>query len=112
MAYALGTMDILQHEPVLANVMFGSFGPEVALIARAGAEAGLVQISGCDDPQGLAVLHASTDRIVIGEELFATGVYLDRTVPKVASLVTEDVARIAIILIVVVGALLTLAGAS
>ena len=50
MAYALGTMDILNHEPVLANVMFGSFGPEVGLIARAGAESDLIQITGSDDP--------------------------------------------------------------
>jgi hypothetical protein len=109
-AYALGTMDILKHEPVLANVMFGSFGPEAALIARAGAETDLFQISGSDDPRALAVLYASTDRVVVGEELFATSVYLDRTPAKVASLAAEDIARVALIVFIVVVALARLAG--
>jgi hypothetical protein len=101
MAYALGTMDILGHEPVLANVMLGAFGPEVGLVARAGDEANLVQISGSDNPQALAVLYASNDQIVIGEELFATGAYLDRTPAKLASLAAEDVMRIILILFMI-----------
>ena len=109
-AYALGTMDILNHEPVLANVMFGTFGPEVALITRAGAEANLFQISGSDDPRALAILYASTDRVVVGEELFATSVYLDRTPAKVASLAAEDVARVALIVFIIAVAVIRLAG--
>jgi hypothetical protein len=105
MAYALGTMDILTHEPVLANVMFGAFGPEVGLIARAGAEANLVQLSGSDDPQALSILHASTDQVVVGEELYATGGYLDRTAAKLASLAAEDVVRILLILFIIFAAL-------
>jgi hypothetical protein len=112
LAYALGTMDILGHESVLANVMFGSFGPEVALIARAGAEADLVQIGGSDDPQALAILHSNTDRVVVGEELYATGAYLERTAAKVASLAAEDLARIVLIVFVIVVAFIRLVGAS
>jgi len=110
MAYALGTMDVLSHEPVLANVMFGAFGPEVGLIARAGAEADLVQISGSDDPRALAILYTSTDHMVVGEELFATGVYLDPTAAKLASLAAEDVARITLILFLIFIAFFRLAG--
>lgn len=110
MAYALGTMDILSHEPVLANVMLGAFGPEVGLIARAGAQADLFQISGSDDPRALAILYTSTDRVVIGEELFATGVYLHRARAKVASLAAEDIARIALIVFMIFVAFLRLVG--
>lgn len=110
-AYALGAMDILSHEPVLANVMFGSFGPEVGLITHAGATANLVQIGGTDDPQALSILYAGTDRAVVGEELYATDAYLNPTAAKLASLAAEDVVRIILILIVVIGAILNLLGA-
>jgi len=110
MAYALGTMDLLAHEPVLANVMLGAFGPEVGLITRAGADANLMQIGGSDDPRALALLYVGADRVVVGEELFASGVYLDRTMPKVASLMTEDVARIVLILVIIVVALIRILG--
>jgi hypothetical protein len=106
MAYALGTMDILNHEPVLANVMFGAFGPEVGLIARAGTEANLTQITGADDPRALSILYTSADQVAVGEELFATAVYLDRTRPREASLVAEDTARLALILLVILLAIL------
>jgi hypothetical protein len=111
MAYALGTMDVLNHEPVLANVMFGAFGPEVGLITRAGAESSLTQISGSDDPQALSILFTSTDSVAVGEELFASGVYLDQTPTKEASLVAEDLARGALILLIIFVAIFRLAGA-
>jgi hypothetical protein len=111
MAYALGTMDIVRHESVLANLMFGAFGPEVGLISAAGVGTNMVQIGGTDDPQALSILYSSADRVVVGEELFATGVYLDRTAARVASLVTEDVARIALVAFAVLYALLRLVGA-
>jgi len=95
---------------VSPNVMFGAFGPEVGLIARAGAEADLVQISGSDDPRALAILYTSTDHMVVGEELFATGVYLDPTAAKLASLAAEDVARITLILFLIFIAFFRLAG--
>jgi hypothetical protein len=110
MAYALGTMDILSHEPVLANVMLGAFGPEAGLISHAGGEAELVQIAGSDDPRALAIFYTSTDHTVVGEELFATGVYLNPTVAKLASLAAEDVARITLILFLIFIAFFRLAG--
>lgn len=110
MSYALGTADVLNHEPVLANVMFGAFGPEVGLIAGAGADANFIQISGSDDPQALGILYTSADQVAVGEELFATEVYLNRTAPKVSSLAAEDVVRIVLILFVIIVAILRLAG--
>ena len=111
MAYALGAMDVLNHEPVLANVMFGSFGPEAGLITRAGAESNLIQITGSDDPGALSILYASTDDVAIGEELYASNVCLDRTPTGDASLVAEDLARIVLILIVILLVFLGLMGA-
>jgi hypothetical protein len=109
-AYALGTMNILSQEPILANVMLGAFGPEVGLIAQAGEDANLAQIAGTDDLQALSILYASTDRVIVGEELYATDAYLNRGVAKLASLVAEDVARIILILFVIILAILRVSG--
>ncbi len=111
MSYALGTTDILNHEPVLANVMFGSYGSEIGLISGAGAYANLIQISGTGDSQALSILYTSADQVAVGEELYATEVYLNRTGTKVASLAAEDLARIALILLVVIVAILRWIGA-
>jgi hypothetical protein len=91
--------------------MLGAFGPEVGLIARAGIEANLAQISGTDDPQALAILYASTDRVIVGEELYATSAYLNRTKAKLVSLAAQDVVRIVLILFVIIVAFLRLLGA-
>jgi hypothetical protein len=111
-SYALGTMDILTHEPVLANIMFGAFGPEVAFIARAGDDAGLVQLTGTAGLQALSILYSSTDRVVIGEELFATGAYLQPTKTRLSSLVAEDAARYGLIVFMIVVAVLKVLGIS
>jgi hypothetical protein len=111
MSYALGTMDILNREPVLANVMFGSFGSEVGLIAGTGADADLIQISGTDNTQALSILYTSADQVAVGEELYASEVYLNRTGPRVISLAAEDIARIALILFVIIVAIFRWVGA-
>jgi len=110
--YALGTLDMLGHEPVLANVMLGAFGPEVAFISHAANEANLAQIGGTDDPQALSVLWAMTDGVVIGEELYATDTYLDRTMPKVMGLVAQDIARVILVVFIILFALFRIAGAT
>ncbi len=111
MSYALGTMDILCHEPVLANVMLGAYGPEVALIAHAGVESDLVQIGGSDDLSSLAILQANTDLVAIGEDLYAVGAYLERSPYKLAGLAAEDVARIMLITLIIVFVFLRVLGA-
>jgi hypothetical protein len=111
MSYALGTTDVLNHEPVLANMMFGAFGPEVGLIAGPGAGANFIQVSGTDSSQALSILYASADQVAVGEELYATEVYLNRTPFKLASLAAEDVARFVLILFVIIAAILRLVGA-
>lgn len=110
MAYALGTLDILNREPLLANVMLGAFGPEVGFLSQAGSRSGLVQIGGTDAPQALSILYPSTDRLVIGEELYATDVYLRPTSAKLFSLVAEDVVRIIIIVGIILFAILSILG--
>ena len=95
--YAAGTMDFLAHEQVSANVMSGVFGPEVALITHEGNKHDLPQLTGAADPRALAMMLASTDDVLIGEEIYAAKAYLQAEPTHLASLRAQDVLRWAIV---------------
>ena len=56
MPYAAATMDLLNHDPVLTNIMSGTFGAEAALIDQAANNNELPQLFGGSDPRALAVM--------------------------------------------------------
>jgi len=104
--YAAGAMDLLAHSQPVSNAMVGSFGPEVGLIAAEGAKQGLVQVAGSTDVRALAVLQPSVDHVLVGEEIFAVGAYIDRRPGHLARLQAQDLARYILIGVIVLAALL------
>lgn len=104
-AYAAGVIDILGHANVGNNIMVGSFGDEVLLIGEAGARNELTQVGGTSSPQILPLIYASSDHTLIGEEMFAAGAYLRQRTSHLASLVTQDWLRTAVIVAIVIGIL-------
>jgi hypothetical protein len=104
-AYAAGVMDILEHAEVAANIMVGSFGDEFLLMGEIGARREIGQVGGTTSPQILPFVHASTNHILIGEEIFAAGAYLLNKTSHIASLAAQDWLRTAIIITIVIGVL-------
>ncbi len=104
--YALGASTHLRSDETAANLMIGSFGTEALLLAEAGAKDKVTQVGGTDDPQAMALLLASTDAPIIGEEVFAVPAYLHRTPAHLASLQAQDVMRVGIVLLILVAVLL------
>ena len=100
--YAAATMDLLNHEPVLTNIMSGTFGSEAALIDQAADNNDLPQLFGGSDPRALAVMSTSTDHILLGEEMYAAKAYLRAQRPHLASLSAADVVRIVIAVLIVI----------
>ena len=100
--YAAATMDLLNHEPVLTNIMSGTFGSEAALIDQAANNNDLPQLFGGSDPRALAVMSTSTDHILMGEEMYAAKAYLRAQPPHLASLRAADVVRIVIAVLIVI----------
>ncbi len=98
--YAAATMDLLNHEPVLTNIMSGTFGSEAALIDQAANNNDLPQLFGGSDPRGLAVMSTSTDQILMGEEMYAAKAYLRAQPLHLASLRAADVVRIVIAVLI------------
>lgn len=100
--YAAGVMELLAHAQPVSNAMVGSFGPEVGLIAEEGVKRGLTQVAGSTDARALAVLQPSVDHLLVGEEVFAAGAYLDRRPGHLARLGTQDLARFILLMLIIV----------
>jgi hypothetical protein len=106
MAYATGVMGLLGQEPLTANVMIGAFGDEYLLMGETGAQQGIRQVAGVADPRVLPFVYATADAPLIGEEIFAGGAYTTRLPIQIASLLTEDWARWAIVAGIIIAAIL------
>jgi hypothetical protein len=109
-SYAAGAMHIPSNENVSANIMLGHFGAEAALLADSADRASVVLIGASDNLTGQAVLFASTQDELIGEELFATSAYLGAGVSHRASLTLQDLLRWLVILTLLGGTVAKILG--
>jgi hypothetical protein len=102
-SYAAGLPTVLATEDVSVHMLMGSFGVEGALAADFGERQGAFVLAGTDDIQTQALLYATAEHPLIGEEVFAGGAYLNVGPLHRASLRTQDVVRMLIIGLILVG---------
>ena len=110
MAYAAGAMPVIHDEFVSANLLAGHLGTEVALLTEAGERSQSLTVAGSDSLPAQAVLYATSDESLLGEELYAAGAYLGADMAHIASLRMQDILRWAIVVVIVLGAILKLLG--
>lgn len=106
LAYVAGAAEVAEDQQVSHAVMAGQFGPEVLILVEAQRRSGAQQIIGSSDHQGIAILAITADHTLIGEEIFASGGYLERRTTHIASLLAQDGLRWAAIILIVVGFIL------
>lgn len=102
LAFAAALTAIIGDDKASANILVGSFGPELALVAEASARRGRPVIASSDQLQGQAVAYVLADQPLIGEEVFTAGAYLGESPSQVASVVALDVLRLLLILAILV----------
>jgi hypothetical protein len=110
LAYAAGAMPVIQDEHVSANILAGHFGTEVALLTEAGERSQTLTVAGSDSIPAQAVLYATVDEPLLGEELYAAGAYLGGGAVYTASIRMQDIVRWVLVAAVVIGAILKLVG--
>jgi hypothetical protein len=103
-SYAAGVMPVIFDQQVSANVLAGHFGSEVALITDAGERSGSLTLAGSDSIPGQAILYATAQEPLIGEELYASGAYIQAGPTHAASLRVQDVFRWILVLVILAGA--------
>jgi hypothetical protein len=107
LAFAAMLTTSLGVNNVYGNVLVGSFGPELALIAEAAVRRDQALIAASDQLEGQAVAYAMSDQPLIGEEMFAAGAYLGEEASFRATLVAQDTLRWLLIIGLVVFAIVS-----
>ena len=110
MAYAAGAIPTIHDENVTTNIYAGHFGTEIALLTEAGERSRSLTVAGTDDISAQAVLYATSDEPLLGEELYAAGAYLGTGPSHVASLNMQDIVRWLLVAVIILGAILKLLG--
>lgn len=109
-SYAAGVLPLFRDEQISTNIAAGHFGPEIALIHDAADRKGALTVAGSDNLPAQAVIYATAEEPLIGEELYAGGAYLGAGHAHEASLRAQDVLRLAVIVILLLGTLASLTG--
>ncbi|MDO9348690.1 MAG: hypothetical protein Q8N45_05235 [Anaerolineales bacterium] len=109
-SYAAGTLLVMRDEKVSANILIGNFGIEVALLTDAAERENSSSLAASDNLPAQAILYASAQDPLIGEELFAAGAYVKARPFHTASLIVQDSLRWLVVIAILVGAILKLAG--
>jgi hypothetical protein len=104
MSYGAGVTWLLNEEHTANSVAVGRLGSEIGLIAETALRGKIQNFAGVDDPTAMAIANATTDNVLLGEELFAAPTYFSLTLARLASLRAQDVLRwlIAIALLIIV----------
>ncbi len=110
LAYAAGAIPSITDEQVSTNILAGHFGTEVALLTEAGERSHSLTVAGSDSIPAQAVLYATADEPLLGEELYAAGAYLDGGQVYHASLRMQDIIRWVLVAAIIIGTILKLVG--
>lgn len=105
-AYASGVIGIFQREKIAANLMIGYFYAEALIFAEAGYQAGAIQVAGTTSTAQLPFFVAACDYTLIGEEIYAGSAYLSKDPVLTGSVVGQDIAKIGIFLLILVGTII------
>lgn len=109
-SYAAGAIPPIRDENVSATVLMGNFGIEAALITDAANRSNTFSLASSDNLAAQAVIYATAQETLIGEELFAAGAYADSGPFHASSLTVQDILRWLAIAVMLGGALLKAAG--
>ena len=101
-AYAVGAQQEINQETVAANVMVGHFGDEYLLMGEPGAQREIIQMVGSNTLEAQPLMMATSNRVLVGEELFAAGAYLTGRPAHIASLHVQDLVRVLLVIAIVV----------
>ena len=102
-AYVSGMMT---REKPAACFYMGSFFAESLILAETGNSVGAIQIAGTANPSQLPFFVAACDYTLIGEEFFAASAYLSGQPDQLGSLKGQDVGKILVGLVIIIGVIL------
>jgi hypothetical protein len=94
---------IMVRERPAANFYMGYFAAESLVLAETGNTIDALQIAGTDSDTQLPFFITACDYTLMGEELYAASAYLSRDPVLLAQLKAQDLGKLALALLLVVG---------
>lgn len=102
-AWASAYCGMMLREKPATNIMVGVQYASAVYISEVGHECGAMVISGTTYLSNIACLAASSDYVMIGEEMLAAGAYLSKDPGQLATIRTQDIMKAVLIGILVLG---------
>ena len=109
-SFAAGALMVARDKKSSTSIMIGNFGPEVALLTDGSERSGNLTLAGTDNLSAQAILYATADQPIIGEELYAGGAYVQAGVFHTASLRAQDAIRWLLVAAILIGIILKALG--
>lgn len=101
--FAVATMGYMLRERPAACFFFGNFAAESLMLSETGQVVGAMQIAGTSQLFQVPFFIASCDYVIIGEEFFAASATLSHNPVLRGSLFGQDLAKLALLLIIAAG---------
>jgi hypothetical protein len=109
-SYAAGAIPVVRDKKSSNNILVGDFGMEVALLTDGSERSGNMTLAGTDNISAQAILYATANDILIGEEMYAGGAYVNAGPIHTASLRAQDAVRWLLVIVILGGILLNFLG--
>jgi hypothetical protein len=103
LAYASGYQGIVHRENIGATFLFGSFAAESLILAEAGQQVGATQVAGTVSNEQIPFFITSCDYTLLGEELYAASAYLTKDPTQIASMRSQDMAKLSLLFLILAG---------
>lgn len=100
---------IVQRERPAAILWIGSWSGEASILPEAGASVGAIQIAACVTTGQLPFFIASCDYALMSGEVYAASAYLSKEPVMTGTIVAEDCAKLAVMGIAIMGAIIEIA---
>ena len=101
---------LMLRERPATNFYLGKFYAESLILAETGFQAGSMQIAGTDELTQIPFFVAACDYTLMGEELYAASAYLSKDPLQLGTLKAQDLAKVIIVIILLLGIILTSLG--
>ena len=109
-AYSAGVMSILMTENVGAAIFLGSYHHAGLMVVETANQAGAMSVGGTDSFSQLCWFVAGCDYSLLGEEIYALGAYMGKDPVSVGAIAGQDIIKMAVLIITLVGVILTQVG--
>lgn len=109
-AYSAGVMSILMNENVGAAILLGSYHHAGLMVVETSKRVGAMTVGGTDSLSQLCWFVAGCDYSLLGEEIYALGAYISEDPVSLGAIAGQDLIKMAVLVITVIGLLLTQVG--